>query len=778
MPTLISPGVSVQEIDLTTIVPSVNTTEAGLAGVFRWGPVDTTKLVSSEVNLVRYFGKPSSYNAETWFTASSFLSYGNRLLLSRAADVTGNTTSQTHSGNSTNLAAESGNTSIQVANSAQLAVGQVLMYSNATGVPEGSKIASITNSTVVVLSSSATANVENAEFIFRDDITFTAAALQSDLSYDESDVTDWDSLVVKNDAHYDEREANGETFDTAALYVGKYPGSIANTLKISVCDTAAQFSSASNLYPNASLNSTASYVQANVGSNTITVQVTPANTAAAADDGIANAYADAVRTLLVNGDIIELGNTTIGLQYVKVTDVGAIVNSSNVYTFDVTVDDEFKLAANIQIGTLQRYWEYFNSVDTAPGQSDYVLQYGNTSANDELHVVVVDEGGEFSGSPGTILEVHRNLSRATDAVLPQGGTNYYKNVINQQSEYIWWANDRTTAVSNTAALVTSATGTVPLDMRMVGGADGLGEGNVAFSTIALGYDKFASDEDLPDLSLVLQGKARGLSVSNYTQLGNYIIDNVTGKRKDCVAFISPDRADVVNNSGEEATDIVAFRNNLRSSSYAVLDSGYKYMYDKYNDLYRWVPLNGDIAGLCVRTDATNDAWWSPAGLNRGKIKNLVRLAYNPKQADRDTLYKAGCNPVIATKGQGTYLYGDKTLLAKPSAFDRINVRRLFIVLEKAIKEASKYTLFEFNDDFTRAQFRNLVNPYLRDVKGRRGITDFLVVCDTRNNTAEVINRNEFVGDIYIRPNYSINFIHLNFVAVKNGVSFSEVLLNR
>ena len=202
------------------------------------------------------------------------------------------------------------------------------------------------------------------------------------------------------------------------------------------------------------------------------------------------------------------------------------------------------------------------------------------------------------------------------------------------------------------------------------------------------------------------------------------------------------------------------------------------MYDKYNDVYRWVPLNGDIGGLCARTDLTNDPWWSPAGLNRGNLKNLIRLAWNPRQSQRDTLYKAGVNPIISTKGEGTYLYGDKTLLSKPSAFDRINVRRLFIVLEKAIAKASRYTLFEFNDDITRAQFRNLVNPYLRDVKGRRGITDFLVVCDTRNNTAEVINRNEFVGDIYIRPNYSINFIHLNFIAVKNGVSFNEVLINR
>jgi phage tail sheath protein FI len=206
-----------------------------------------------------------------------------------------------------------------------------------------------------------------------------------------------------------------------------------------------------------------------------------------------------------------------------------------------------------------------------------------------------------------------------------------------------------------------------------------------------------------------------------------------------------------------------------------MDSGYKYRYDKYNDMYRYVPLNGDIAGLMVRTDSTRDPWFSPAGFNRGQIKNIVKLAWNPDKANRDTLYKNGVNPVVTFPGQGTILYGDKTLLAKPSAFDRINVRRLFIVLEKAIATASKFTLFEYNDEFTRAQFRSLVEPFLRDVQGRRGIYDFRVVCDETNNTGEVIDRNEFVGDIYIKPARSINFIQLNFVAVRSGVEFSEVV---
>jgi len=272
----------------------------------------------------------------------------------------------------------------------------------------------------------------------------------------------------------------------------------------------------------------------------------------------------------------------------------------------------------------------------------------------------------------------------------------------------------------------------------------------------------------------MTGKSRG--ASNGAQIANYLVDNIAENRKDCVVFASPMKEDVVNNSaGDEEQDVVDFRNGARASSYLVIDSGYKYQYDKYNDIFRWVPLNGDIAGLCVRTDATRDPWFSPAGFNRGQIKNIVKLAFNPNKAERDLLYKNDVNPVVAFPGQGTVLFGDKTALGKPSAFDRINVRRLFITLEKAISIAARSSLFEFNDEFTRAQFVSLVEPFLRDVQGRRGIYDYRVVCDESNNTGEVIDRNEFVGDIYVKPAKSINFIQLNFVAVRTGVAFEEVV---
>ena len=287
------------------------------------------------------------------------------------------------------------------------------------------------------------------------------------------------------------------------------------------------------------------------------------------------------------------------------------------------------------------------------------------------------------------------------------------------------------------------------------------QGNIQTS-----FSIFANDE-LYDISLLPLG-----NVSSAT--ATYIINNIAEVRKDCVVFVSPDQTDVVDQAGSEATNVTGFRDLLPSSSYAVMDSGWKYQYDRYNDVYRWIPLNGDTAGLAVRTDFVADPWFSPAGFNRGQVKNVVKLAYSPKKTDRDTLYKKGVNPVVTFPGNGTVLYGDKTLLSKPSAFDRINVRRLFIVLEKAIATAAKFQLFEFNDAFTRAQFRNLVEPFLREVQGRRGITDFKVVCDETNNTGDVIDRNEFVAGIFVKPARSINFIQLNFVATRTGISFEEV----
>lgn len=398
----------------------------------------------------------------------------------------------------------------------------------------------------------------------------------------------------------------------------------------------------------------------------------------------------------------------------------------------------------------------------APGTSDYTAARGGT--NDELHVVVVDVDGKIGGVAGAVLETFPFVSKASDAKAVDGSSSYYKNAINASSKYVWWLAHPSTATNNWGS--TASTGfdllLANVTVNLSGGATTApSDGNVI-----TGFTLF-NNEEAVDVNFLMTGASNATVSSSVISLAE--------ARKDALAFVSPPLSAVLNNAGQEATSITTYRATLTSSSYAVMDSGWKYQYDKYNDVYRWIPLNGDIAGLCARTDLTNDPWWSPGGLNRGIIKNVVKLAYSPNKTDRDTLYPRGINPVVSFPGQGVVLYGDKTMLSRPSAFDRINVRRLFIVLEKAIATASKYSLFEFNDFFTRAQFVGLVEPYLRDVQGRRGITDFRVVCDETNNTPEVIDRNEFVASIFIKPARSINFITLNFVATRTGISFDEVI---
>lgn len=417
-------------------------------------------------------------------------------------------------------------------------------------------------------------------------------------------------------------------------------------------------------------------------------------------------------------------------------------------------------------------WTYKDEFERAPSTSAWATQ--NNATNDEVHVIVIDEDGAFTGVAGTILEKFAHLSKASGAKKFDGSNNYYKDVINSQSKYVWWM-DHPTQAANVGALAWGAAVSAGAydDMAavvtasMTGGVDGYAA--ITSGDIQDGLAIFSNDE-LYDISLVMMGKANAVDAT-------YAINNIAEVRKDCMVFASPETAagDVITTASSTAVaDIITYRNALPSTSYAVCDTGSKYQYDRYNDKYRYVPLNGDVAGLCARTDYAQDPWYSPAGASRGQIKNVVKLAFSPNKTERDTLYQAGVNPVVTFPGQGTQLFGDKTLLNAPSAFDRINVRRLFIVLEKAIAIAAKAQLFEFNDAFTRQQFKNAVEPFLRDVQGRRGVTDFRVVCDETNNTAEVIDRNEFAADIFIKPNRSINFINLTFVAARSGVNFDEI----
>jgi len=764
----LSAGINVSEVDLTTIVPAVSTSDGAIGGVFRWGPVGKRVLVDSENTLVSRFGKPTNLNAETWLTASSFLGYGNRLHVSRAANTTGS------SPIATSATIEEGNTVVLIANTSGLTNAMYVATASDNAITPGAKIASVNSTAIVLSSASAVVNSSSGASIqFVTNTAFTAVA-------NSGSVASLVAQIVKNEDDFLAKDVS--TFDSDVHFVAKYPGEIGNSLRISVCGNSAGHSSDINLgnstyYVANSTTTKSSSVKTVVNQSTATVTVDVMSSDYASSNTEANTTIWKIYNALNVTDKLE-----IGTQNMKITAISSPVVTGNTTeasaTFTLTFDDVLKQASNVVVSSssssnvLTRHWEFFDSVDAAPGKSDYLLNFGNTSVNsDEMHVVVVDELGKFSGVPGTLLEVYRAVSRATDAKTIDGAGNYYKDVINQNSNYVYAINDITGASSSTADQLTSST-LDAVSFNFVLGKDGADESNVGMTDLANAYDQFISAEDV-DISLLLTGK---LVNGTAGQLPNYLIDNIAEVRKDCVVFVSPSKENVVGKTGSAAADaIVATRNTLRSTSYAVMDSGYKYMYDRYNDLYRWIPLNGDIAGLCARTDNSNDPWWSPAGLNRGQIKNIVRLAYNPSQADRDTLYKNSVNPVVTFPGQGTILYGDKTLLNKPSAFDRINVRRLFIVLEKAIARASRSTLFEFNDAFTRSQFKNLIIPYLRDVQGRRGITDFLVVCDESNNTAEVIDRNEFVGDIYIKPARSINFIQLNFVAVRTGVAFSEVV---
>jgi phage tail sheath protein FI len=485
---------------------------------------------------------------------------------------------------------------------------------------------------------------------------------------------------------------------------------------------------------------------ANFLSYTNTLKIVRAISIADSRNAIANSQATAV--LIKNEDDWELnystGQGTVGEFAARFP--GSIGNSLRVSMAD----------ANTYNG-----WTYASSFTSRPNTSNFVINQGG--AFDEVHVIVVDEDGKFTGTKGTVLETFPFASKASDAKDDSGNSIFYKNIIASQSRYIQWMDHPTTGTNwggNSAVTFANLASNVTVSLS--NGSDG----NVSTANVVTAYDFFDNSESV-DISLVVSGPANATVATSLISMAE--------SRKDCMIFLSPEKADCVNNPGDEATDTVAYRDTLTSTSYAVLDGNWKYQYDKYNDVYRWVPLNGDVAGLCARTDQERDPWFSPGGLNRGIIKNIIKLAYNPTKTERDTLYVKGINPVVTFQGEGTVLFGDKTLQSKPSAFDRINVRRLFIVLEKSIARAARFSLFEFNDQFTRAQFVALVEPFLRDVQGRRGITDFRVVCDETNNTGEIIDRNEFIGDIYIKPARSINFIQLNFVAVRTGVSFDEVV---
>ena len=629
----VSPGVLVQEKDLTNVIPAVATSIGAFAGDFTQGPLDEIVTISSEKELVEQFGKPTSDTFESFFSAASFLQYGNALKVVRTSG---------------------------------------------TGILN------------------ATANGSG--------------------------------LLINNTESYQNDYAGGA--GSVGNWAARTAGSFGNNLKVSICPSSTAYEETAKTTVN----------ESNLAAGDTTVTVTSAS-------GI-NV-----------GDIVNFGETG-GFEYrvtaIATNDLTIVRHPSGVGGLHTAVSSG---------ASVRRRWQYYDLVAAAPGTSPYASDRGGS--NDELHVVVVDEDGDITGKAGEVLEVYDSLSKAADGKTPQGDTNYYPDVIYNKSQYIYWMDHMSGATnwgSNALNLTFTAVTTVQND-SLSGGANG-SVGTTAQKKTA--YEKF-QDAETVDINLIIAGPGDATHIDN--------LITIAENRKDAVVFASPERSDVVNvtDSTTQTSNVVGFFNGIRSSSFVVFDSGYKYTYDKFNDVFRFVPLNGDTAGLAARTDLVADSWFSPAGFNRGVIRGAVKLAFNPNKTQRDELYRARVNPVVTFPGQGTVLFGDKTGLSAPSAFDRINVRRLFITLEKAISTASKFQLFEFNDEFTRAQFRNIVEPFLRDVQGRRGITDFLVVCDETNNTAAVIDRNEFKADIFVKPARSINFVQLTFVATRTGVAFEEVV---
>ena len=726
----VSPGVVTREIDLTTIVPETGTTAGAFAGAFRWGPIDKIVNVSSEDLLVENFQKPDSSTYLSFFSAANFLAYGQNLNV------------------------------VRVANS---------------------------------MAYNATTDAANSVLI------------KSDESY--------------YNTYYTEFGGTGPTSDYGE-FAAKYAGELGNSMKVSMCGaditdaavtgtstvafagtegtvtgTGTAFTSELQINDVIYSNSTTHYIVTAIGTDSaMTIQSTSNS-----DVSSATAYRRAHSSKFKEA---EAGTGPI-MGTVQVSDTARKVMTGTGTYFDlqltvgdkVTVSGETHKVESITSNTSAtlataispsataistsvewaREWEFAGNFDYPPTTSDFATRRGVT--NDEVHVIITDEDGEWSGVKGTVLEIFPALSVASDAKSEDGQALYYKEAINRRSKYVWWMKHPTgtgaDTAPNTAAWGTSANSAskpgytqnrIGVTASMTGGQDGQ---TLTDANIIMGYDKFKSAEDV-DVSLIVTGAQSSV-------VNSYLISNIAETRKDCMVFCSPEQSDVVNNSGNEVTAINNFRDKLPSTSYSVIDSGWKYQYDKYNDTFRYVPLNPDVAGLVVRTTIDRDFFFSPAGFNRGQVKNVARLAWNPSKTERDNLYKNGVNPIVSFSGQGTLLFGDKTLLAKPSAFDRINVRRLFITLEKSIANFARFSMFEFNDDFTRSSFVSSVEPFLRDIQGRGGITDFAVVCDESNNTQEVIDRNEFIGSIFVKPTKSINFILLNFVAVRSGVEFEEVV---
>ena len=756
--TLASPGVLVKEVDFTATV-QVGDQSIGVVAIdAERGPTDQVTYVASERELVEIFGKPNNNNYESWFAAATLIQYGAVVAVIRPTGATD------------------------------------LGLNNANIKLDG------TSSTSLVIK-----NKDDFDSTVSKDYTWAARTAGSFNNAVKVVVVDHgaDQRVTVTPA-----AGQASNFD-GATNAGNTAGRTAGTYSITA--TGGSGSGATfNVVVAANGSATITLTSGGSGYTDDDVLTLPrAGTYAGATD-ITVAVDGVGAPLPAAGSYIQWttgGNTykgnvykTIGANQLEVTlwDTTKRLTGNEVLKTagDVTIATVTALNSNDVYGGLEyttnRKW---SAIAPQPGTSAGASAKGGKY--DEFHIVVLDVNGTVSGTPGSVLESMTFVSKASDAKSAEGSSIYYKTVVTEQSEYIYPGDSlfittgeqmglagQTGTARELGAAVQSATfelfnfaatgttdGSVGT-LTLASGddysyADATATASVRAGLVA-GYDLVEDPELFGDIDFLVPGHISTSVVSRLIAIAE--------KRRDCVVVASPERSDVVNSntSTKKTDDIIAFFRTLPSTSYAMFDSGYKYIYDKYNDVYRYVPCAADTAGLCIATTNNSETWFSPAGYNRGQVRNATKLAYSPKQAERDRLYTDRINPIVAFPGQGIVLFGDKTGLASPSAFDRINVRRLFIELEKNIANFSKYQLFEINDELTRSGFRAAIEPYLRGVQGRRGIYDFLVVCDTSNNTADVIDRNELVAEIFIKPARTINYITITFVATRTGVSFNEL----
>lgn len=711
---LVSPGVDVNEIDLTNVIPAVSTSIGGFAGPFRWGPVEETQLVSSEKELASVFGTPNAFYAESFFTASSFLKYGNSLKAVRT------TSSQLLNAVSGSVVTNTGGiASVSLAN--PLAAG---LTSDVSLTVNGAGTAAALSAGYTV--DSVTINTEGSDFdssaiIEGETITVDlGGGSVATLLVGAVDLVASPNTVVLTVSSSDTiTSIPASVTDLPTINVEDSPAVALNDLTVDLT-----FAVSSVVVDNAGQD----YVLASTTISVDGTEVTAAGnyTFVEATDTVSNGL------LIKNETHFESGITLQGDLYARYA--GALGNSIQVDVFDIAGFNAGRVLIDDGNGNQVRTEPLTDAFDGAP-------------ASDEYHIIITDSDGGLTGTQGTILETWAFVGTTEGAKKEDGSNNYYIDLINQNSNYIY--------IGSAVAAGTHS---------FTQGAD---QTSVVEGDITSGIDLF-SDAETVDVNLLFAYNDNNGSDT----IAEHLIATANA-RKDIVVFTSPPIEDSTGNA--PLTDVKEWCDGITSTSYAVLDSTAIYTYNKYADKYLYIPACGHVAGLCANTDDVAEPWFSPAGYNRGQLLGITKLAYNPKQADRDELYKARINPIVSFPGQGTLLFGDKTAQSKPSAFDRINVRRLFIVLEKAIATAAKYQLFELNDEFTRSMFRNMTEPFLRDVKGRRGVTDFLVVCDETNNTGQVIDANRFVADIYIKPARSINFITLNFIATRTGVEFSEIV---